>query len=118
MKQLKLSLLLLVAIGMLITSGCIVATPSRVVVYAPPPGEVMTVVVAPVAPPPPRVEEVLVAPAPGHVWIEGHWAWHDRWVWVPGRWVSRPHPQASWVPGHWTNRPNGYEWVPGHWRHN
>src|SRR5262249_24409561 len=39
---------------------------------------------------PPTIErEVIVfekRPSPAHVWIHGHWAWHGRWVWVPGHW--------------------------------
>lgn len=33
---------------------------------------------------------VVVAPQPGHVWIEGRWDWrYGRQTWVPGRWVRR-----------------------------
>ena len=34
-----------------------------------------------VAPPPPPVERVVIAPAPGYVWIDGEWIWDGRWVW-------------------------------------
>jgi hypothetical protein len=45
--------------------------------------------VEPARPPMPaeRVEVVPVAPAPGYVWVRGHYKWEGgAWVWVPGHW--------------------------------
>lgn len=66
---------------------------------------------------PPAVvrERVTVRPSARHVWVGGHWGWHDRWVWAPGRWVIPPQPAAVWVPGHWDETPEGFVWEPGHW---
>ncbi|WP_145732208.1 YXWGXW repeat-containing protein [Nitrospirillum pindoramense] len=69
------------------------------------------------APPPPRQEVIPPPPEPGHVWVGGHWAWHDRWDWVEGHYAAPPHPRAHWVPGHWRTGPDGrHLWVEGHWR--
>ncbi|MEA1673913.1 hypothetical protein [Nitrospirillum sp. BR 11163] len=69
------------------------------------------------APPPPRHEVIPPPPEPGHVWVGGHWAWHDRWDWEEGHYAAPPHPHAHWVPGHWRTRPDGrHMWVEGHWR--
>ncbi len=49
------------------------------------------------AAPAPVVEQVVVAPDPGFIWIAGAWVWFgDRWVWHPGYW-------------HRPLRPYGYE---------
>ncbi len=71
---------------------------------------------APYPPPGPVIEEPTVAPAPGDVWIPGHWEWNGRqYVWAAGQWVGPPNTDSVWVPRHqeW----NGHEWitVPGHW---
>jgi hypothetical protein len=68
------------------------------------------------APPPPREEVIGVAPSPRHVWTPGYWAWHDGWVWEPGRWALRPYPAAGWVPGYWERRGRRWGWTSGHWR--
>ena len=67
---------------------------------------------------PPLSQQEAVPPPPGAamVWQPGYWSWHRHgWVWVSGRYVSRPYPRANWVPGHWTQRHGGWVWVPGHW---
>jgi hypothetical protein len=56
------------------------------------------------------------APGPEYVWIEGYWGWHGRWIWEPGRWAVRPHPNARWEAGHWEHGHRGYYWREGHWR--
>jgi hypothetical protein len=68
---------------------------------------------------PPLSQQEAVPPPPGAamVWRPGYWSWSRHgWVWVSGRYVSRPYPRANWVPGHWTQRHGGWVWVPGHWR--
>ena len=67
-------------------------------------------------PPPPPVETVVVAPAPGYVWIGGEWAWNGGWYWVSGHWGPPPYPHAVWVGGYWGRGPHGYYRVQGHWR--
>jgi uncharacterized protein YcfJ len=71
---------------------------------------------APQAPPPPQSEPVVVAPAPGYVWVPGAWEWRGGWVWVGGYWALPPQPSAVWVQGYWTRGPYGWHRVPGHWR--
>ena len=98
--------------------------PVAVVVQAPPPAVVVeTQPQAPVqqevivtdAPPPPRQEVIRAAPAPGYVWIQGHWQrHHDRWEWISGHWEA-PHDHMVWVEGRWDRRHGGYVWVEGHW---
>ena len=52
--------------------------------------------------PPVRYETRSVVPA-GYsdpVWINGYWGWGGSdWVWVPGRWVERPHSNVGWTDG-------------------
>ena len=71
---------------------------------------------APDAPPAPRDDVIIARPSPGHIWMPGRWAWHDRWAWEPGRWVLAPHPRAIWEPGTWEHRPHGWAWIGGRWR--
>jgi len=54
-------------------------------------------------PPPPRISEaIVVAPAPGYVWVAGHYSWTGKqWVWVSGAWMMPPQPGAVWVEGRW-----------------
>jgi hypothetical protein len=83
----------------------------------PPPG---AVIIAPREPPPPRYE--VIPPPPHHrrdvvVWSPGHWRWTGRgWVWVNGRYVTRPRREAIWVPGHWEARGPNWVWIPPHWQ--
>lgn len=49
----------------------------------------------------------LVAPVPAppaagyYVWTPGYCNWNGvRYVWVPGVYVTAPHPGASWIPGY------------------
>jgi hypothetical protein len=44
-------------------------------------------------PPPPAQIEELAEELEGHsecLWIDGHYRWSGRWVWIPGRWVVPP----------------------------
>ncbi|MDD5222683.1 MAG: YXWGXW repeat-containing protein [bacterium] len=39
------------------------------------------------APPTPVAEQVVVAPDPDYIWVEGLWLWFwGGWVWSPGYW--------------------------------
>ena len=69
-----------------------------------------------VAPPPPPVEKVVIAPAPGYVWIDGEWIWDGRWVWMGGYWGVPPYPHARWVRSNWERGPRGWHGTRGHWR--
>jgi hypothetical protein len=89
-------------------------------VTAPPSATVATAPGAAGSVPPAMVTEpVVVAPAPGYIWVPGAWSWYwDHWVWVGGYWAVPPYPHAHWYPGHWGgghHRGRG-PWIPGHWR--
>ncbi len=54
----------------------------------------------------------------GHIWVSGHWKWHNRrnsYIWIEGRWMkNRAH--HRYVAGHWvTVGRRGHKWVPGYW---
>ena len=78
---------------------------------------------APTNPPAPRAETKGRAPSAGAVWVAGFWdlrgdptsAARAGWVWMPGRWIEPPVPNASWDPGHWGWSANWYTWIPAHW---
>ncbi len=60
----KLTLLLLVTLGLLVLGACAGGYYVRV------------------APPPPRYGVVGVAPGPGYVWVDGFWDWRGgNWAW-------------------------------------
>jgi hypothetical protein len=100
------------AIAVLLASGAALAQPY-------PPGAEVEII-APRRPPPPRRE--LIPPphaAEALAWEPGHWHWERRreaWVWIPGRYLERPHRLAVWEQGHWAPRRDAWVWVPGHWR--
>lgn len=73
---------------------------------------------APYPPPPPRAYRVTPAPRAARVvWIDGYHDWRGRrYVWVPGRWVRPPRPNAVWIPGRWDHRGGRQVWVSAHWR--
>ena len=67
------------------------------------------------APPAPQVE-VIPAPRPNKVWVEGHYAWRNgQYAWVRGHWMGERRGQ-HWEQAKWVQRPNG-EWFfrEGHW---
>jgi hypothetical protein len=101
------------AAGLILECGC---AERRVVRQQPaPPSPARPLLIAQ-GPPPPPVEVVGAAPAPEYIWAPGVWQWHQRWVWVSGRWAHRPQPDAVWVQGHWIERTNGWVWIRGYWR--
>lgn len=94
--------------------------------------KVVRVVPAPVVVVPP----VVVAPAPGYVWVPGHYEAREETRWVPGPAVAvrvPPRFEVRWVNGRFVSveiAPGYYEyragpavavtevvevWVPGHW---
>ena|ERR1041385_6707971 len=109
----RLNFGLLLPIVALLLGGCIVR--ERVVYRSRPPIVENEVVVAD-APPAPIVEETVVAPGPGFVWVGGAWVWHGRWVWEHGHWARPPHPGAVWVAPRYVFRGGRHVWVRGGWR--
>jgi hypothetical protein len=69
------------------------------------------------APPAPIVEQTVVAPGPGYVWIDGGWAWTDHWVWRSGYWARPPRPGAVWVPGRYAYHNGAHVYYRGRWRY-
>lgn len=62
-------------------------------------------------------DAIGVAPGPDYVFIRGYWGWRDdAYVWVPGRWVERPYPNAVWVQERWYHAREGWYREGGHWR--
>lgn len=114
MKKATGRLLLIIAVGSILATGC---HTRRVVVrerVAPAPtGEV----IISSEPPRPRHEVIVgVAPSPAHVWVGGFWANRDgRWVWMPGHWERGPRVGAHWTAGHWVHRTRGWVWIEGRW---
>ena len=52
------------------------------------------------------------------VWTRGYWNWNGvSYVWVPGRYVAAPFPDAVWIGGRWVARGHAWTWVDEHWRH-
>jgi hypothetical protein len=87
----------------LIAGACVAV--ERDVVAAPPPA--LKAEIVPVLPPERAALEY---------WQPGHWRWNGReYVWVEGRYVVRPRPQAVWVAPHWDRRRSGWVFVEGHW---
>ena len=70
-----------------------------------------------VAPPRPLVEQRVVSPCRGYVWIGGYHRWEGRsYVGVPGRWELPPRPHARWVAHTYVRRGDGWAYREGHWR--
>jgi outer membrane lipoprotein SlyB len=67
-------------------------------------------------PPLPPVDSVVVAPAPGYVWIGGEWVWNGGWFWVGGHWAYPPYPNAIWIGGRNWHDAHGWHNARGHWR--
>jgi hypothetical protein len=69
-------------------------------------------------PPPSGQWEAKPAPANGHIWSAGHYAWTgERYEWKPGEWIvdraGMDYRQPQWVQradGKWTL--TGGDWVP------
>ncbi len=74
-----------------------------------------TVSEVPAGPPTPKTEIQPPKPDGDVIWVGGRWKWESAWVWLPGRWVSKPYRNAIWVAGRWQRRGRVWIWVPGHW---
>jgi len=95
----KLTLVLLVALGLAALAACGGGYYVRV------------------APPVPRYAVVGVAPGPGFVWTDGYWDWRGgNWFWVGGAWRRPPRAGAVWVPARWVPAGGRYRLVRGYWR--
>jgi hypothetical protein len=108
--------ILLMGVGSLMVSGCVVREP---VVYrqAPPPAAAGGVIVVTEAPPAPIVEPVTVSPGPAFMWIGGCWVWRGHWVWEHGHWARPPYRGAVWVPHHYEYRNGVHVFITGGWRY-
>jgi len=108
----------LAASGALLLGGCVYR--ERVVYRQAPPGAPVTTteqeVVVAGAPPAPLVEEYVLAPGPGFIWIGGAWIWRGHWEWEHGRWARPPHRGAVWMPHHYVNRGGAHVFIRGGWR--
>ncbi len=98
MSKRALAALLLTLSAGLVTAGC------------------MASVWVPIGPPDALVDVHGVIPAPGYVWIDGYWEWHNRWAWRNGYWAKPPRARATWEPGRWERGNRGWRWHEGHWR--
>jgi outer membrane lipoprotein SlyB len=78
--------------------------------------DVASTVVVQQSPPPPPVETVVVAPAPGYVWIAGEWVWAGGWVWRAGYWGCPPRGYTVWIGGRTWHDGRGWHCERGHWR--
>jgi len=106
---------MLVAIGSLLATSCVVRE-RDVIRTAPPAGVVNGEIVVTAAPPAPMVETVTVSPGPAFVWIGGNWVWHNRWVWERGHWSRPPRPGAVWVAHHYEYRNGVHVFIRGGWK--
>lgn len=110
MKTTSPSLLVALLTGafLALTGGCIIQPRE-------PAGYVTTEIAVPSDPPPPLVDAVLDSPGLGFVWVGGAWAWHDHWVWEPGRWQHPPAPGMVWHPHRFENRNGTRVFIRGGW---
>jgi hypothetical protein len=106
-------LILLIATGSLLVSGCV--TRERVVYEQGPPPASQEVVVTE-APPPMIFETETIAPGPNYVWVGGAWVWRGHWVWAQGHWAYPPHPGAVWVSHRYEYRNGVHVYIRGYWR--
>lgn len=55
-------------------------------------------------------------PSTQHVWVPGHWRWHEgAYVWESGRWEIPPTAGVSWVAPQWQQQANGFVLQEGYW---
>lgn len=67
-----------------------------------------------ISPPPPR--HVHVVARPGHVWVDGRWAYvSGGWQWYDGYYVAE-RPGYVYVGGRWDHHGGRYHWREGAWR--
>jgi hypothetical protein len=66
-------------------------------------------------PPPVRPEKKPSIPAPGMVWVPGHWvAVKGEWQWRPGEWGVPATPISVWIDAYYD--PKTKHWSPGYWQ--
>jgi hypothetical protein len=66
-------------------------------------------------PPPPRAEKKPPIPAPGMVWVPGHWMpVKGEWQWTPGSWGIPATPISVWIDAKYD--PKTKLWSPGYWQ--
>jgi hypothetical protein len=76
-----------------------------------------TELIVPSAPPQPLVEYIPPTADVDVIWVGGHWAWNNAWVWAPGGYVRNIRPGGAFTPGHWEERPGrGWVWREGGFR--
>jgi hypothetical protein len=55
-------------------------------------------------------------PSSQHVWVPGHWRWHEgAYVWESGRWEVPPAPNLVWNGPEWEQEGAGYVLREGFW---
>ena len=103
--------LMLIIVGALGMSACVVAPPPH---YGPMGGPA---VVVRMPPPPPRVEVIPVQPYRESFWIPGYWRWEgNQHHWTEGRW-ERHRERERWVDHRWERDEHGcWQQHGGHWR--
>lgn len=66
-------------------------------------------------PPAPRAEKKPPMPAPGMVWVPGHWASvKGEWQWTPGEWGIPATPISVWIDAKYD--PKTKQWHAGYWQ--
>jgi hypothetical protein len=68
-------------------------------------------------PPIPHAEVIPFINDPqAELWKPGYWAMaYGKFVWVPGKVISRPSPTAVWNSAHWMHHTYGWCFEEGHW---
>jgi outer membrane lipoprotein SlyB len=74
------------------------------------------VVVTQAPPAAPPAQTVVVAPAPGYVWVTGEWVWNNGWGWRAGYWARPPYGCRVWVGGSYWRDGRGWHYNRGYWR--
>ncbi len=110
-----LGVVLAAALGLTAVVGCVYR--ERTVYSDGSTVQMDTAVVVADAPPAPIVEETVVAPGPGYIWITGTWVWSDHWVWQRGYWTRPPRAGAVWVPGRYAYHNGAHVYYRGKWRY-
>src|SRR5688572_32627197 len=55
-------------------------------------------------------------PSSQHVWVPGHWRWHEgAYVWEAGRWEVPPAATVTWHAPEWQRQGNGFVLREGYW---
>ena len=106
--------IMILSVLALASTACVVGPRGRVGIIAPVP--VIHVAYVEREPPPVRYERLPEPPSREHIWVAGHWQWTgNAYAWVPGFYQVRSRPGHGWVDGHWARHERGWYWVEGHW---